>query len=71
MRDGIRLRRRMGHAARRAGLGDSPKLHLVALAHPQHAAAERVQSDGPGVGFAVLDPHPGPERRRVGAEHLH
>ena len=61
----------MGHAARRVGLRDAAQLHLVALADPEHAAPERVQPEGPGVGFVLLDPHPCPERRRVGAEQLH
>ena len=44
MRDAIRLRRRMGHAARRAGLCDAAQLHLIALADPEHAAPERVET---------------------------
>ena len=61
----------MGYAARRAGLRDAAQLHLVALADPEHAAPERVQPEGPGVGFALPDPYPGPQRRRVGAEQFH
>ena len=67
----VRLRRGMGHAARRAGLRDAAQLHLVALGDPEHAAAECVQPEGPGVGFALRDLHPGPERCRVRAEQLH